>query len=200
MRAYKHLYGCIGKLISMPICLTCGKAFQSFRPHRNVQYCSRFCYYHRLNAERPKSKTCPTCDKKFTPPMENKLKKYCSFGCYRNRGSARGMPRAMLNPLEEKYRKTIQDKAIKIHHNGLPDFLVDMGEEAFFVEVKNASDSISIFQSETMDTLVKHGIKCFISCNGEEELIPWKEIKPLISKFQHRKMIHVLAELKKDGV
>jgi len=133
-------------------------------------------------------KTCPTCGNKFVPPTNNKYKTYCSKECYWKRKPYKPAP-FTLTPTEKFFKENFKKNVTKILRTGFPDFLVEINNEIIFVEVKNKDDGINQNQVEMMDMLSKHGLSCFISIDGSNDLIPFEDIKPYLDSDITRQTI-----------
>lgn len=128
--------------------------------------------------------SCLTCGKEFTQPTKNKNQQHCNNFCYRTRGRrTASSTEVKLSKAESVFKNMVQKEAKSIYHKGMPDFLIDTGNELKFVEVKSSTDRFRREQIEVMDILTKYGVSCFVAYKGRK-LIPWKEIRPSISHLR----------------
>jgi len=71
------------------------------------------------------------------------------------------------NPSEKRFALEAIKRGCGLHRAGWPDFIVRVGEEVFFVEVKLRGDAIRPDQERTFSILEHLGLKVRISVNGE---------------------------------
>jgi len=178
-------------------CPTCDIIFTPPKKYKHQKYCSKECFFKRKTHlyEEMKERVCPTCDDVFIPPLRNIYKKYCSQECYQKRGTKVFME-SKLNTTENLFKNSFKENVTQIFHSGFPDFLIEKNDEIIFVEVKSETDGMHPKQIKVMDVLTKHGIPCFISLNGSNNLIPFEKIRPHLDLgFTRQRISTIISRL-----